>query len=101
MSLKKIIPLLLVLPLVLAACRGAAEAELTPTPPPADTTVSIPEVSTPRPSPVVSGALASCTVVSQPDNSEIEELFPPVSENDWVKGPETARITILEYSDFQ
>jgi hypothetical protein len=45
----------------------------------------------------------SCTVVSmipEPDPS-IAALFPPITEDDWVKGPADAVVTILEYSDFQ
>jgi hypothetical protein len=30
-----------------------------------------------------------------------ESIFPPVSETDWVKGPASAKVTIIEYSDFQ
>jgi hypothetical protein len=103
MRIWKIFPLLLLLSFLLAACRGASETEVDATAPPAETSVPTqqPQANTPRPSPVASGTLASCTVVSQPDNSEIEELFPPVSEEDWVKGPADARVTIMEYSDFQ
>jgi len=28
-------------------------------------------------------------------------VFPPVSEDDWTKGPEDAIITVIEYTDFQ
>lgn len=46
---------------------------------------------------------ATCTVVSSFTAAESTEQspFPAVSESDWVKGPETARVTITEYSDFQ
>jgi len=30
-----------------------------------------------------------------------ESLFDPVSESDWVRGPDSAMVTIIEYSDFQ
>ncbi|MGQ0601765.1 MAG: hypothetical protein ACT4QE_08730 [Anaerolineales bacterium] len=30
-----------------------------------------------------------------------QSLFPKVSANDWQKGPATARVTIIEYGDFQ
>ncbi len=46
---------------------------------------------------------SGCTVVSQkptPGPTEVSK-FPPVSETDWVKGPASAQITIIEYSDFQ
>jgi hypothetical protein len=45
----------------------------------------------------------NCTVVSRrptPGPTE-QSLFPPVDEDDWVKGEEDAPVTIIEYSDFQ
>jgi cyclophilin family peptidyl-prolyl cis-trans isomerase/protein-disulfide isomerase len=48
-----------------------------------------------------------CTMVSNAeatmDSTEttVEELVPPVSETDWVDGPATAAVTIIEYVDFQ
>jgi hypothetical protein len=49
------------------------------------------------------GTSTGCTVVSpQPTPGPTEQsLFPPVSDQDWVMGPETASITIIEYGDFQ
>jgi hypothetical protein len=48
-------------------------------------------------------AVSSCTVVSReptPGPTQVS-LFPPPGESDWVVGPETAVMTIYEYSDFQ
>lgn len=103
MTIRKIIPLLLLLAVVLSACRGASEAEEPEaTSSPAVTAVlTQPAAAVTQSAPAASGALASCTVVSQPDNSQVEEFFPPVSDDDWVKGPADARVTIIEYSDFQ
>lgn len=44
-----------------------------------------------------------CTVVSpQPTPGPTQQsIFPPVSDKDWVQGPATASVTLLEYSDFQ
>jgi cyclophilin family peptidyl-prolyl cis-trans isomerase/protein-disulfide isomerase len=48
-----------------------------------------------------------CTVVSSseitldPTEAAIKELVPPVSDTDWVDGPSTATVTIIEYVDFQ
>jgi len=58
------------------------------------------------PAPTITGeipAAANCTVVSrEPTPGPTEEsLFPPPGESDWVIGPETAKMTIFEYSDFQ
>jgi len=64
---------------------------LTETQPPASTT------------PGEKPAVANCTVVSlEPTPGPTEEsLFPPPGESDWVVGPETATMTVYEYSDFQ
>ncbi|MEN7974152.1 MAG: hypothetical protein ABFR47_10010, partial [Verrucomicrobiota bacterium] len=45
---------------------------------------------------------SGCTLTSSESEtpSEFVELF-GVTENDWVKGPETAALTIVEYGDFQ
>ena len=52
---------------------------------------------------VVSDTIAECRSYSL-----LDDIFPfpdpnltPVSEDDWVYGPEDASVTILEYSDFQ
>jgi len=34
-------------------------------------------------------------------NPTLVALFPAVTENDWAKGPSDARVTILDFSDFQ
>ncbi len=49
------------------------------------------------------GDTPSCTVNSPaptPGPTE-RSIFPPVTEADWVIGPETAAVTVIEYSDFQ
>jgi hypothetical protein len=65
-----------------------------PTDTPASTQESIP----------VSGeSLPGCTAKSlfPTPNPTMAALFPPVSQGDWVRGPETASVTLVEYSDFQ
>ncbi|RPI33700.1 MAG: hypothetical protein EHM70_05185 [Chloroflexota bacterium] len=88
--------LLIVLALVLSACKAKPLASPTPVPP----------TRTPAPvntlAPTASGP-ASCTVVSllpTPGPTE-RSLFPPVSDDDWLHGSEDADITVIEYSDFQ
>lgn len=101
---------------ILAACQSAAGSPTTP--PPTGTDV---ELDTPRAaaSPTVEIAPtatqeasddqvssldeANCTVVSrQPTPGPTEQsLVPPVSDSDWTHGPEDARVTIIEYGDFQ
>jgi hypothetical protein len=46
---------------------------------------------------------ANCTVVSrQPTPGPTEpSIVPAVSDTDWVHGPEDAKVTIIEYGDFQ
>lgn len=46
---------------------------------------------------------SGCTVITKKPTPgpTAESIFPPVSDADHVKGPENAKITIIEYSDFQ
>jgi hypothetical protein len=64
----------------------------------------LPVVSpTPANDPPASQAEVNCTVVSrEPTPGPTEQsLIPPVNETDWVHGPEDAKVTIIEYGDFQ
>jgi len=64
----------------------------------------LPEVSpTPLTDQTVNQAEANCTVVSRPPTPGPTEqsLVSPVSETDWSHGPEDAKVTIIEYGDFQ
>jgi len=91
---------------ILAACQSKtpASTQLIPTP--------SREISSPVPGgaaatitsqPAEEGAPPGCTVVSQPDPSDpnAQSLFPPASDTDWSFGPGDAKITLIEYSDFQ
>jgi protein-disulfide isomerase len=46
---------------------------------------------------------SGCTVITNKPTPgpTAESIFPPVSDKDWVKGPASAKVTIIEYSDFQ
>ena len=112
---RKTLYIAIVMALVLVACQSTpADPTATQTvesPPKQDEQVTPSAESTqlPKSSPTASEvapgnqAGANCTVVSgQPTPNPTEEsLVPPVSDTDWVKGAENARVTIIEYSDFQ
>lgn len=98
---KYLIIVLLITVVGLAGCLPQAQASPTPT-----------VTTTARPSPTVvltvptQAALfpdSGCTVVTQKPTPgpTAESIFPPVSDSDWVKGPANAKVTIIEYSDFQ
>lgn len=83
--------LLLALALVLTACQGQ----------PVEPTLAAPTEG--AATAVSQGDTPSCTVNSPaptPGPTE-RSIFPPVTEADWVIGPETAAVTVIEYSDFQ
>ena len=101
---------------LLAACR-APELAPTPTPPPTPTLPS-PASPTPWPSPVFPTVIPSPTTAPSPTPPASptaaavlsQTLAPPptatpditlVTATDWVTGPVSAPITIIEYSDYQ
>ena len=46
---------------------------------------------------------SGCTVITQkptPGPTPVT-IYPPVTDSDWVKGLASAKVTIIEYSDFQ
>jgi len=93
---KTVLYLLLVVSMLLAGCSDSTTATT-----PAEANTPKPPISVPAT--VASGTTMDCTVISQEPTPgpTAESLFPPVTENDWVRGPDTASVTILEYSDFQ
>lgn len=113
---------LIVLGLLVSACKGtstpaensAATAEVSEPVSVSDTATSVsiaesnnaPAPGTSTPTLLAPSDLqltTNCTVVSRnptPGPTE-QSLFPPVSEGDWVNGPEEAEVTFIEYSDFQ
>lgn len=46
---------------------------------------------------------AGCTVVTKKPTpgATAESIYPPITSTDWIKGPDSAKVTIIEYSDFQ
>jgi len=45
--------------------------------------------------------MAGCTLISSLNAATEPSLYPSVSASDWMLGPETAAMTIIEYGDFQ
>ncbi|HEX9091176.1 MAG TPA: hypothetical protein VF831_06790 [Anaerolineales bacterium] len=98
---KVFLSLLLLLAIPLVGCLPQTQAIPTSTPTtlarPAPTVVlTVPEESSILPD-------SGCTVVTQKPTPgpTAESNFPPVIDTDWTKGPSDARVTIIEYSDFQ
>ena len=102
---KKIVVLLIVLSVFMAACSSAA-TELAADPTtgsPVETeaaSTALPEVSpTSESGQATQQAEANCTVVSrQPAEVSSDPL---VTDDDWIQGPDDAAVTFIEYSDFQ
>jgi cyclophilin family peptidyl-prolyl cis-trans isomerase/protein-disulfide isomerase len=94
---KKIIPLLLVVVIagLLSACIPDPQPKVTDPPAPTiqiPTTVALEAATEP-----------SCVPNPPPPTPSEQDLavFTPDPENDWIKGPEDALITFIEYADFQ
>lgn len=103
--MKRVLPLLLLVAVLLAACGGqstatkwASTSTKAPTTAKAAATATAVQ-PTAAPTPTVTPLPNGCQTVSllpPPDPA-----FPDVTKTDWVKGPASAKITILEFSDFQ
>ncbi len=76
---------------MLAACA--------PAPPP--TATLPPPSATPPPLPQRTPTVAPAATQALPPTPSGESLFPKVTADDWQLGPANARITILEYGDYQ
>lgn len=115
---KALILLSLVVLLLLAACQPSTPAatetlEATQTSaPPSDTPEgslegfaatepAAPPAASPADTETASLSTQGCTVVTRRGEPTPVSPFQPVTEADHLLGPESARVTILEYSDFQ
>lgn len=105
--MKKPSIIIILAPLILtalAACQGQAVSPQ-PAPTEAATPSLVPTIQATlaEATPTQPEAPAGCTAISpKPTPGPTEtSLFPPVSPDDWVKGPADASITLTEYSDFQ
>jgi len=106
---KKYIGMFLGLILGLSACTGTSEVEVVPEVAEAEEVMTATPAEAPSP--------PTATQVEQPTptreatcvpndpkpspSSEIVEIFSPDLEEDWIKGPENAAVTLVEYGDFQ
>jgi hypothetical protein len=94
---KYMLPLALLSLLVLVAC-GNATPTVEPTPTAGEPTTM------PTAEPQIVGAQPGECQVTQslfPDPKGVEfQTYAPISASDYVKGPENATLTIIEYSDF-
>ncbi len=102
---------LLLAALMRAACKGVSEVEVDSSVPEAEVAATIAPQVAPSPIPPtqeeeaapieVVGEAACVPNPPKPEPSaEMLDAF-GVDESDWVKGPETAAVTIIEYGDFQ
>jgi hypothetical protein len=100
--MKRSIWLLLLLALLVGACRSQATPAVEPTLAPT-VVVKFPTAEPDSPGSSFVTAEPGCTVVSpQPTADPTQNAkLPPATEDDWKKGPDTAAVTIIEYSDFQ
>ncbi len=105
---KRVLLFMLSVALALAACQEKTPAPSSPSPTATQTLASGASQAQPTSTVLAQAATTStqvpgCTVISlQPTPGPTEQsLFPPHLDTDWVKGPDTASVTIIEYSDFQ
>ena len=104
---KSFLIILMLLTVGLAGCLPQATASPTPT-----STAPAPTMAVTIPTPTVGlivpneSALlpdSGCTVITKKPTPgpTAESIYPPVTDADHIKGPESAKVTIIEYSDFQ
>ena len=90
--------LFLILGVLLAVAVGCGEKPTpTSTPRPTATPTPVPPDETPAVTP--SAAQAGCRM-APPFGQPLAGL-PPVTAEDWVRGPADAPVTLIEYADFQ
>lgn len=108
---RKILFFVLCLALGLTACKSGSQSETatekidtasevktlvtTPSPtalPKQPNTLQVPEEASNVP---------GCTVVSYIPTPDPSSLFSPITSDDWYRGPLTATVKLIEYSDFQ
>ncbi len=89
---------------LLAGCAGqAATPEATQPPAAEETEVVVPATETSPAATAPVEPVADCEPYNLLDDilAPATDALPPITEGDHVLGPEDAKLTILEYSDFQ
>ena len=98
---KFILLYMLVVALMVAGCLQQTQANPTST----ATTIAHPAPTTVVTVPAQAALFpeSGCTVVTQKptEGPTPTSIYPTVTDTDWVKGPASASVTIVEYSDFQ
>ncbi len=109
----KVVLFLLVAAMMLSACKVATVTPPQVTATPVVTEAPAQATANLTPQPTADTRLTGddgnmvCTIVEPLFGKLTEEqeaqlaVFPPVSEDDWTKGPKDALITVMEYTDFQ
>jgi hypothetical protein len=103
--LRRLVFVLFVLSMALAACQANQAGTQPPATQPAATMAPLPSPDEAvKPPEMPEGApMADCVPVSFNPTPEptLAALLPPPAEGEWIKGPDSALVTIIEYSDFQ
>lgn len=101
--MKNYIWLTLLIALGLSACSGQGTKQVADASPTSQTAPTPTAVQAATPDPGMVSAEPGCTVVSPAPTPgpTLQALFPAATEADWRRGPLTAAVTIMEYSDFQ
>ena len=100
---KSFLILLLLLALSLAGCLPQATASPTVAPTNTSAPQAVPTAGLTIPEPASILPDSGCTVISKkPTPGPVAaSIYPPVTAADHAKGPANAKVTIIEYSDFQ
>jgi protein-disulfide isomerase len=104
---KSFLLLLMLLTVGLAGCLPQATASPTPTSTAVATNTSVPQAAPTAgltvPDETTLLPDSGCTVVTKrpTPGPTAESIYPPVTDADHTKGPADAKVTIIEYSDFQ
>lgn len=101
--MKHVLWFTLLIALLLSACSGRGTEQVLEASPTPETVPTQPADELATPDPGMVSAEPGCTVVSPAPTPgpTLQALFPAATEADWTRGPLTAAVTIMEYSDFQ